>query len=715
MPGPENKQADHYQFTATETLVPEYEYSVVKKHNLQKKPEQDPSYYVEVPATRAKKVSDPNFKPTMYFILAAIAELYRAIGPKNGAPKYRVRTDENGVVISLLSKVVEDFYGLTQQEASYRNALDDILIPAAAHFALIYLFEELDLNPNNIDIDQNIRIDFDLTFVDFFKRIALANNFANTFSGKPCRRNFFSVHPVDLNIYPNMVVAKPWNLLFFRKASYPLHVAQLNRGSDSPEFNKIVHQYFLKSFLFNKALLRPILTAHIADNEDVNDFETYIDERFNAIKIALVQVPKFRKNVIEHFEEYKANILDEIKAHNQQFENRKNPDRQQYYAGRVINLDDVTKKLDQLHYMINACEIAAKNNNQFAAFRKQVALAADDVNFNDKKLLNLLYKQIGALYQHFEVCKDFEFEQVLSQYLEHVFAQIDNKHITSPDSIAEILFYADKHISECLIKQERNLRPLQRKDAVNFLIKAYAEDVINGVSALAGFEYLPLEWQRSEEITYFKQVIQALKTKSITDMVNELAIESYETKVNVLCQFSEAQTAAKQNNIKILIGNLNSFDKLYEVIQDDNLAAIEYEQYFNFSDPIVLKQDFYNTLLKLLDDCVDYADLIDDQGVAILYREHVNSLYGFLEEGISEQHPPENIVANIMNAIKNSSAEFSEHRGIKGLFDALKDLIYQLICFDSSATTKPWISTKRVALLEKVNEACAVVQPRLDR
>ncbi len=263
--------------------------------------------------------------------------------------------------------------------------------------------------------------------------------------GYPSRH---TIHPVDLGQFPFTLIAKFKNVLSLT----PEELKTL--GKPEGEFVKSVHQYFLKALLFDKAQVNQILskiavprsttiviknngtTPTIESKEDepfstpiIDKFSTYVEQRFNQLKIALVQIPAFRKNVFDNFNNYKENIKNELKDYDPR-----------------INLNIIEQKLDDLYRLICLCD--QPQEDIFADYKNQMQLVSSATDENT--LYALMSKQVNALYKHLNDKADQELLDILENTVEHMSDFSINIQI-------EMLFYTDQFINRKLIEKEKNI------------------------------------------------------------------------------------------------------------------------------------------------------------------------------------------------------------------------------------------------------------------
>ncbi len=488
IPGFENKldNPNAYTFTPTGDQVADkaYSYKLVKKHNANKPESIDKPDTVYVEITVPDDLSEDDV-PDDFFLSAAMAEFYRDLGPSNGAPKTRVKVDANGKQLTLLSKLIPD-YNPRLKINPKEDFLNTCFIPAAAHLALMPLIEEFDLTPRNIDSQKNVKIDFGQSAFDFMKRTP-NSDISDSFSGIWPSTASFPLDPVDIEIFPNLIFMKPWNVLFFKK-KYTDHITLLNQASVSPEFNKIVHQYFFKALLFDKSIMKASFSAHIRDEDQLEKLSDHFDRRFKALKLVLAQSPKFRESIKNNFLEYKENILKEINIRNEEFIKKQKKhqgapdgDKYKYYTSRIIDINSITEALDKLRAVFcdfnpelfqTSFGISFDAKNKFHHYAMQMCQACDDKSFGEQKLLNLITAQVDVKLAHFNDRRRFLFDRILEGFLLNIKSNVNN---LSPLEQAEILFYADKIVSDILIEKERN----QRCFNYYFDIKDYALEMLD--------------------------------------------------------------------------------------------------------------------------------------------------------------------------------------------------------------------------------------------
>jgi hypothetical protein len=384
-------------------------------------------------------------------------EIYRALGPKNGAPKTRDKVNEQGQTVAVLSKKDSDFVRV------YPYSHPKALITTSEHkrhlaecLVMMYLNESRDLNSGNFDIDHGVRLDFEHDFTDLIG--GLKGRCPSYFNGRPVTGYYFPVHPLDLDLFPNFLIAKIPHVLMFTRTKWDHHQI-LHDLNACPEFTETVYQYLLKSLLFDKALIKTLADLHTKDEIKKDDYSEYLERRYQKIKRALVQVPAFLAYINNkgNFNKLKKNIIEEFNAYNNTF---KEP---------IINIEQIEAKLTGLSSMFKTCEQLDDNADRFLSvftnkfnnkdpfhqYAMRMLLASGDPNFNEIKLLRLVREQAKGLRSHLYTFRDFSFENRCGTELDEFFnEEDDDEEQRLPWDQAQDLFKVEQDICAKLKAKE---------------------------------------------------------------------------------------------------------------------------------------------------------------------------------------------------------------------------------------------------------------------
>ncbi len=388
-------------------------------------------------------------EPSYAYIEVAAAELYRALGPINGALKTRLEMDIEDNPVAVLSKFDKDFASSTNHDAQRLSKHKQHL---AECFAMLYLNEGMDVNTGNLDIKRGVRLDFEYDFIGFTKLYQGREVSSSFNNNRYISGNLFNIHPLDLYLFPNLLIAKPQHVLGINRFDLD-HNKILHNLNASPEFTKTVYQYFLKALLFDKKMIKDIVGLHITDEELKNNFSTYIEARFKKLKLALVQVPAFRSCV----NKLKENIVKEFNAYNATF---KQP---------IVDIEQIKNKLTDLSLMFKECDLVDDNQNANSKFTKafnlkfdnkntfhqyamRTLLASGDEKFSIENLLSVIADQAGSLKLHLNSMRDFPCENAcLVELNEEI---LKHKSEENNWKKAEVLFNVDQKITEKLKQKE---------------------------------------------------------------------------------------------------------------------------------------------------------------------------------------------------------------------------------------------------------------------
>ncbi len=374
-------------------------------------------------------IEDPQYRSDQDYIETLAAALHNLIGPPDSAAKSRVReSSDNNSFRTIVTKFVGDSRHPKPEDCTAQQTNFTV------HMVMQYLLEDPDFNPGNLlisntDNNKTKRIDLGFALADMGKIYGFA---VTNFTGKATKgQKLFAISPRDLMRFPNYIIAKPYNILHFTKRDERAN--ELQKMSVDPAFTKTAHQYFLKALLFDKNMLAPVVHEFVPDEKNKLKVSTYLDKRFVDLKIALMQVPGFRKNVITHFEEYRKNIIHECVAYNDELTKNfkdKPEEKQNKQAMKVVVIQELKDKLASLHKIIRLCEYVSQGDltqpldqelqtdfsdakiatqqvlevnydpeNKFHQYALQMAITLG-ADFSAEKLQKLVQEQINIKIEH---------------------------------------------------------------------------------------------------------------------------------------------------------------------------------------------------------------------------------------------------------------------------------------------------------------------------
>ncbi|MGA2654516.1 MAG: hypothetical protein ABSF18_00865 [Gammaproteobacteria bacterium] len=562
------------------------------------------------------------------FVEVAAAELYRALGPINGAPKTRLEEDDEKNPVAILSKYDPKFTPSKITEGGKSRALQAHELAnyprqLAECLVMTYLNEGLDINVGNFDIKRGVRLDFEYDFIDFTGCINNAPNTFSSFHHEFIRGTLFYIHPLDLRLFPNWHIAKPQHALEIDRSDED-SLSILQKLNADSEFTHTVHQYFLKALLFDKNIIDPIISIHALRNiteekrkELKNSFSQHIETRFKNLKFALAQVPAFRESVIndETFNKFKENIKAEIAAYNATFKSS------------VIDETIIDSKLDDLRKMFTQCDRADDSvrftqvfgytYNKDIAFHRyamQMLIASQDATFNTQNLLTQIQHQTVGLQSYLKRKRHLPFE--IKCFMKLNEAILSSREKSNFWEQAEVLFAAENTISNDLQQKANN-------------------------------------WYKANE-----------------------NIRNARNKFNKI--------SPRLKDAKITIEPTED-----EVLLNQTMMECGQPVYFPFGETYD-NTEAYTKIYTVLDESITYAREIKERGDdvwATEYLEKVNALLNILNQGIEKCESPQSIAVNMIKEINKPNEYLLEH---KNIFDWLIRSILNI--FSPPEATLNWFS-----------------------
>ncbi len=576
------------------------------------------------------------------------------------------------------------------------------------HLVMQYLLEDPFLNNDHLIIDRvtrkTVRIGLSGCFSDYSKRIDHMRTHFNfnqnqVFYDSVSIRygKAFPITPIGLAEFPNYIIEKPLTVLAYDKNS-----SKLFQMSQSPEFNKAAHKYFLKALLFDKSRLAPIVHAFINTEVEEKNLNEHLAARMRALKRSLVQVPKFRKNVMAHFDAYQSEIIAEFEDYNDQFrKNYNNKSRLEKFQRRasIIDIEKVKVDLEKLRQIICLCDYVAQpdlNNPPLAQdltglfakaqaqFQQILGIAFAPESPFHQYVVQMLWAQgdklnVDGLFIYIEKQIEIKAKHIkareLTEDLTPLVKRIKDLNLPKVKEL-EALFYIN-HTNDQYFMKENNYR---FDDTV-------CEKLTQGwIKALppeyhaAGNNFSPKNFEDHKAI--WSLCTKLLLRTPVLELMSEIRYtrEAPDSEGEYLFWIRHSETCALSEKI---VNQLGAHDA-----------------------KVTLRR-----LNLLLQRCVDYSKKIKvgtrfkagEPELAVLFLNKINQLYTKLLEGITKKELIEVIGGNLIAELEECAIplKLKAHHGILGVLQSVANFIISL-CTGCLVTDFVSFKTHRRELLEDV-------------